>query len=208
MAKSGDARIRVAVVQDAPLYRGALAALLRNQDDLEVVAEVPAWQDLVALPVPPDVTVLDLDSADEAPLTTAAAVRDLVPGARVLVLLAADRHDVLAGLDQDDLRRVGFVTKHASVDHLLSALRSLAAGSAVLDPELVASLLIRPENPLTGRERDVLALAAQGMPADEIAGKLRVSSGTVRNCLSRIIAKTGADGRSDAISRARRAGWL
>ncbi|RSM58320.1 DNA-binding response regulator [Actinoplanes sp. ATCC 53533] len=208
MAKSGGALIRVAIVQDAPLYRGALAAVLRNEDDLEVIAEVPTWHELVALPVPPDVTVLDLDGADEAPLTTAAAVREAVPGVRVLILLDADRHDVLAGLDQDDLRQVGFVTKHADIDHLLSALRSLAGGSAVIDPELVASLLTRPENPLTGREREVLALAAQGMPADDIARKLFVSAGTVRNCLSRIVAKTGADGRSDAISRARKAGWL
>jgi two-component system response regulator DesR len=208
MAKSGDALIRVAVVQDAPLYRGALAAVLRNEDDLDVIAEVPAWQDLVELAEPPDVTVLDLDGADETPLRTAAAVREAVPGTRVLILLAADRHDVLAGLDEDDLRRVGLVTKHASLGHLLSALRSLAGGSAVIDPELVASLLTRPENPLTLRERDVLALAAQGTPADEIARKLFVSAGTVRNCLSRIIAKTGADSRSDAISRARRSGWL
>ncbi len=208
MARSAGALIRIAVVQHAPLYRGALAAALRKEDDLDVVAEVPTWQELLTLPVPPDVTVLDLDDAGEATLPAVAAVRAALPGVRVLMLLAADRHDVLAGLDEDDLRQVGFVTKRASLEHLLSALRSLADGSAVLDPELVAALLSRPENPLTGRERDVLARAARGMPADEIARELFLSSGTVRNCLTRIITKTGADSRIDAIHRAREAGWL
>ncbi|UQU66526.1 response regulator transcription factor [Couchioplanes caeruleus] len=200
--------IRIAVVQDAPLYRGALAAAFRGQDDLDVVAELPAWRHTVSLPVRPDVTVLDLDDADDDPLVTARAVRRAVPESKVLVLLSADRHDVLARIDPDRLDGVGFVTKRASLDHLLSALRSLVNGSAVIDPELVASLLDRPPNPLTKREREILALAAEGMPPDEIARKLLLSPGTVRNRLTGIAAKIGADGRIDAINRARRAGWL
>ncbi|MEV4702448.1 response regulator transcription factor [Actinoplanes sp. NPDC049316] len=200
--------IRIAVVQDAPLYRGALAAAFRGEDDLDVVAELPAWTPAAALPVRPDVTVLDLDGAEEDPLVTARAVRRAVPESKVLVLLAADRHDVLARIDPAGLDGVGFVTKRASLDHLLSALRSLANGSAVIDPELIASLLDRPPNPLTGREREILVLAAEGMPPEEIARKLFLSAGTVRNRLTRIAAKIGADGRIDAINRARRAGWL
>ncbi|MCA2217362.1 response regulator transcription factor [Jidongwangia harbinensis] len=208
MQRAESSPIRVAVVQDAPLYRGALAAAFRSEGDLEVIAEVPVWQEVVALPVAPDLTVLDLDGAGDDPLVAASAIRRAVPGTRVLILLAADRHDVLAGLGPDDMDKVGFVTKRASLDHLLSALRSLVNGNAVIDPELVASLLVQPENPLTGREREVLALTAQGMPTDEVARKLNLSAGTVRNCLSRITAKTGADSRVDAINRARRAGWL
>jgi two-component system response regulator DesR len=199
--------IRVAVVQDAPLYRGALAAAIGAEDDLEVVAELPGWREATTMPAPPDLTVLDLGGNDD-PLAAAAAICGAAPDVRVLILVDADRHDVLAGIGPDDLHRVGFVTRQASLGHLLSALRSLVAGSAVIDPELVASLLVRPENPLTGREREILGLAAQGVPVDEIARKVGRSPGTVRNCLSRATAKIGADNRADAIARARRAGWL
>lgn len=205
--KDGSSPIRVAVVQDAPLYRGALAAALRTEPDLEVIAELAGWRDATTLPAPPDLTVLDL-GGDDDPLLAAAAIGSAVPGGRVLILIDADRHDVLARLAPGDAERVGFVTRRASLDHLLSAVRSLAGGSAVIDPELVASMLDQPENPLTGREREVLALAASGVPADGIARKLALSPATVRNRLSRIAAKLGATGRADAIERARRAGWL
>jgi two-component system response regulator DesR len=205
--KDGSSPIRVAVVQDAPLYRGALAAALRTEPDLDVVAELAGWGEAATLPVPPDLTVLDLDGDDD-PLRAAAAVCSAAPGTRVLILVDADRPDVLARLAPGDADRVGFVTRRASLDHLLSAVRSLAGGSAVIDPELVASVLVQPENPLTGREREVLALAARGVPAAEIARKLSLSPGTVRNRLSRITAKMGAGSRADAVERARRAGWL
>ena len=207
MPNAGPSRIRVVVVQDAPLYRGALAAAIGAEDDLEVVAELPGWREATTMPAPPDLTVLDLCRSDD-PLAAAAAICRAAPDVRVLILVDADRHDVLAGLGSDDLDRVGFVTRRASLGHLLSALRSLAGGSAVIDPELVASLLVRPENPLTGREREILGLAAQGLPVAEIARKVGRSPGTVRNSLSRATAKIGADNRADAIARARRAGWL
>ena len=96
------------------------------------------------------------------------------------------------------------VTLRVSLVASCEAWRSLVGGSAIIDPEPVAPLLTQPEHPLTSRERNVLALAAQGMPADAIARKLVASAGPVHNCLSRIIAKTSADGRSDAISWAGR----
>ncbi|MEV8508956.1 response regulator transcription factor [Actinoplanes sp. NPDC051475] len=206
MPKAGSSPIRIAIVQEAPLYRGALAAALRAESDLEVVAELAAWRDATALPLPPDLTVLD--PGDDDPLLVAAAVCTAVPEIRVLILMDADRTDVLARIAPEDLGRVGFVTRRASLGHLLSAVRSLAHGSSVIDPELVVWLLGQPENPLTGREREVLALAAQGLPAVEIARKLALSPGTVRNRLSRITAKVGAQSRADAVERARRAGWL
>jgi two-component system response regulator DesR len=199
--------VRVAVVQDETLYRGALAAVLRTAPDLEVVAELAAWRDTIRLPRPPDLTLLDLGGRED-PLGAAAAICAAVPQTRVLILIDADRHDLLARLAPESIDRVGFVTRRASLDHLLSALRSLAAGNAVIDPELVVSLLMQPKNPLTGRDREVLGLAAQGMGTDEIARKLALSPTTVRNRLSRITAKVGARSRADAVERARRAGWL
>jgi two-component system response regulator DesR len=199
--------IRVAVVQDETLYRGALAAVLRTQPDLRVVAELAKWGDATALPEPPELTLLDLDRHED-PLAAATAICAAHPRTRVLILLDADRHDVLARLTPEGVDRVGFVTRRASVDHLLSALRSLAGGNAVIDPELVVSLLVQPENPLTDREREVLALAAARLTADEIAHRLALSPATVRNHLSRIAAKVGARSRAEAVERARRAGWL
>jgi two-component system response regulator DesR len=207
VSKAGSSAIRVAIVREAPLYRGALAAALRAEADLEVVAEVAAWRDATALPVPPDLTVLDSEGDDD-PLVAAAAICIAVPESRVLVLIEADRHDVLARVTPEDLRRVGLVTRRASLGHLLSAIRSLAHGSAVIDPELVVSVLVQPENPLSDREREVLALVAQGVPTAEIARKLALSPGTVRNSLSRITTKVSARSLADAVDRARRARWL
>lgn len=207
MPEAASFLIRVAVVQDETLYRGALAAVLRTAPDLEVVAELAAWRDTIRLPRPPDLTLLDLGGRED-PLGAAAAICAAVPQTRVLILIDADRHDLLARLAPESIDRVGFVTRRASLDHLLSALRSLAAGNAVIDPELVASLLMQPKNPLTGRDCEVLGLAAQGMGTDEIARKLALSPATVRNRLSRITAKVGARSRADAVERARRAGWL
>ncbi|MEU4425038.1 response regulator transcription factor [Actinoplanes sp. NPDC024001] len=199
--------MRIAVVQDSPLYRGALAAALRAEPDLEVVAELAAWREATALTEPADLTVLDF-GGDEDPLLAAAAICTAVPRTRVLILIDADRHDLLTRVATDEWDRVGFVTRRASLDHLLSAVRNLAAGNAVIDPELIAARLVQPENPLTGREREVLALAAEGIGVEEIAGKLALSPGTVRNRLSRITTKVGARSRADAVERARRAGWL
>jgi two-component system response regulator DesR len=199
--------LRLVVVQDETLYRGALAAFLRTEPDLNVVAELARWGDVTTLLVPPDVALLDLDGTED-PLRAATAICAAQPQTRVLILIDADRHDLLARLAPEVTDRVGFVTRRASVEHLLSALRSLAGGKAVIDPELVVSLLVQPENPLTRREREVLALAAQGLAADDIAHRLSLSPATVRNRFSRIVAKVGARSRADAVERARRAGWL
>jgi two-component system response regulator DesR len=200
-------RIRIAVVRDQPLYRGVLAAAMRTEPDLEVIAELSAWREATGLPVPPDLTLLDFDG-DGDPLGAAAEICTAVPQTRVLILIDADRHDVLARLAPEHTGRVGFVTRRASLAHMLSALRSLAGGNPVIDPELVVSLLVQPESPLTDREREVLALVAHGTGADEIARKLALSPGTVRNRLSRITAKIGARSPADAVERARRAGWI
>jgi two-component system response regulator DesR len=199
--------IRVVVVRDETVYRDALAAVLRAEPDLNVVAEFATWGEATTALVPTDLTLLDLDGHED-PLRAATAICAALPQTRVLILTDADRHDLLARLAPEVTDRVGFVTRRASVEHLLSALRSLAGGNAVIDPELVVSLLVQPENPLTGREREVLTLVAQGLAVDEIAHRLSRSPATVRNRLSRITAKVGVRSPADAVERARRAGWL
>jgi two-component system, NarL family, response regulator DesR len=199
--------IHVAVVQETPLFRGALAALLQQEEDFEVVAQAAAWGEIAATVqrIRPDVVVLDLDRPDADPHAAVARVERTASGIRVLVLLDTAPHDILKDAD---LSTVGFITRRASPGHLLAAVRSLASGVAVIDPELVATLLAAPRNPLTPREQRILALAAEGAPTNEIARRLSVSTGTVRNCLSRINAKAGVTNRAQAIDRARQAGWL
>jgi two-component system, NarL family, response regulator DesR len=198
------------VAQGTPLFRGALVALLENEDDIEVVGDAGEWQELAdALPhVRPDVVVLYVQSPGRDLVPRVARLCRTAPSTRTLVLVEAGRHDVLAGAWENDLRAIGFVTKQASAEHLLSAVRSLASGVPVVDPQLVASRLATPDNPLTERERGILILAAEGAPAHEIAGKLCLSAGTVRNCLSRINTKMGASNRIQAIRRAQQAGWI
>jgi len=200
--------IRILVVQPAPLLRCTLAAALHQEGDLEVVAQVsdlPAAAHAAGT-THPDVAVLDVDDAD--PVVAAKEVCAARPGTRALVVVEATRHDVLARVGSAVLGTVGFITRSASLNHLVSAVRSLARGCPVIDPALVASHLTEPENPLTPREHQVLSLAAEGTATAEIAKRLRLSAGTVRNCLSRIYGKAGAGNRVEAIHHARRAGWL
>jgi two-component system, NarL family, response regulator DesR len=206
--------INVLVAQDTPLFCGAIAALLHREEDIEVVAEVSDGREVLpaARACRPDVSVLDLavlrpePTAD--PLLDAVDTCRSLPHCRSLIVLEADRCDLLARADRTVLCSVGFVTRKASPEHLLSAVRSLANGRPVIDPELVLSVLTRPGNPLTNRERSVLSLAAEGVGTRDIATRLFLSAGTVRNCLSRINVKTGARNRVQAIHRALRAGWI
>jgi two-component system response regulator DesR len=220
--RRGNAVINVLVAQDTPLFCGAIAALLHREADIEVVAEVSDGRQVLpaARACRPDVSVLDLAvlrpeptaGGEAAPATDALqnaidTCRTL-PHCRSLIVLEAARCDLLARADRAVLCSVGFVTRKASPEHLLSAVRSLANGRPVIDPELVLSALTTPGNPLTKRERTVLALAAEGARTREIASRLFLSAGTVRNCLSRINVKTGSRNRVQAIHRARRAGWI
>jgi two-component system response regulator DesR len=224
--RRGNAVIRVLVAQDTPLFCGAIAALLHREADIHVVAEVFDRREVLpaARACRPDVSVLDLAvlhpephtgpetkpdiGPDADPLLDAINMCRTLPHCRSLIVLDAARCDLLTRADKTMLCSVGFVTRKASPEHLLSAVRSLANGHPVIDPELVLSELTRPGNPLTHRERTVLALAAEGAGAREIAARLFLTAGTVRNCLSRINVKTGSRNRVQAIHRARLAGWI
>jgi two-component system response regulator DesR len=102
----------------------------------------------------------------------------------------------------------GFVVKDSPVDELAAAIRRVAAGERVVDPELAAQTLAHGTSPLTPRERDVLVAARRGATVADIAGRLFLSEGTVRNYLSQAISKSGAKNRADAIRVAEERGWL
>lgn len=198
--------IRVLLADDQALIRGALAALLSLEEDIEVVAQVDSGEKALAEVdrLHPDVALLDIEMPGLDGLSAAAALRG--SPTRVLILTTFGRPGYLkramvAGAD-------GFVVKDAPVEQLAAAVRTVAAGKRVVDPALAVATLSSGDNPLTGRERDVLRAAAGGATVADIAGRLYLSEGTVRNYLSSAIGKTGARNRAEAVRTADGNGWL
>jgi two-component system response regulator DesR len=200
--------IRTVVAHNGALVRGALAFVLATEEDIEVVAEVDDADEVkaVVLTQRPDVAVIDLDllAGDHTPVYDNLCIPLDCP---MLVLAAPNRSAVMASAVARREPGVGFLAKASTPGRFVDAVRRVARGDPVIDAELVAAAL-RIRNPLTPRESDVLALAAQGAPVKEIAHRLRLAAGTVRNHLSRIIVKTGARTRLEAVRVASESGWI
>jgi two-component system response regulator DesR len=202
--------IRVLLAQDRTLIRGALAALLGQEADIDVVADVAELGEVVpaARRCRPDLVILDLDLVEIDHLSTLAALTRALPGDGLLVLTDVKQSALLATTVARELPQVGFLSKQAPPARLVEAVRKLANGEPTLDPQLAVAALTGRGNPLTAREREVLMLAAAGAPAKEIAARLFLATGTVRNYLSSSMGKTGARTRIEAIRIAQQAGWL
>jgi two-component system, NarL family, response regulator DesR len=200
--------IRVLIAEDAHLVRGALVALISLEPDLEVVAEVDRGDDVLAAVdrSRADVAVLDIDLPGVDGLTAAEQLHEHTPTCRTLVVTGLSQPGHLLRALQAHVR--GFMLKDAPADKLADAIRRVAAGERVLDPDLVAAALETGTSPLTAREADVLQLSETGISTEQIAATLYLSPATVRNYLSNAIAKLNARSRIDAIRIARQAGWL
>jgi two-component system response regulator DesR len=200
--------IRVLLAEDQGMMRGALAALLGLEPDLDVVAQVPSGDLVVptALDLRPDVALLDIEMPGLDGLAAAAELRRALPGCRVLILTTFGRPGYLRRAMEAGAS--GFLVKDGPAEQLADAIRRVATGQRVIDPALAATALSTGPNPLSPRERDVLAAAAGGTTIAEIAGRLFLSKGTVRNYLSAAIHKTGARNRIEASRIAERNGWL
>jgi two-component system response regulator DesR len=200
--------IRLLLADDQTLIRTALAALLELEDDFEVVAQVGRGDLVVAaaLAADPDVALLDIEMPGMDGLAAAAALRQEVPGCRMIILTAFGRPGYLRRAMEAGVS--GFVVKDAPAEQLADAVRRVHAGHRVVDPALAAATLADGVSPLTGRERDVLVAARDGATVADIAGKLFLSEGTVRNYLSAAIAKIGVRNRVEAVRAADDRGWL
>ena len=200
--------LRLLVADDQALVRSALAALLSLEPDFTVVAEVGRGDEVVsaALESQPDVALLDIEMPGADGLDAAAALRAAMPSCRVLVLTTFGRPGYLRRAMQAGV--LGFVVKDAPAEQLADAVRRVAAGERVVDPNLAAATLAYGPSPLTDRERDVLVAARGGATVADVAGSLHLSEGTVRNYLSSAIAKTGARNRVEAATVADDRGWL
>ena len=200
--------IRVLLAEDQAMVRGALAARLRLERDIDVVAEVARGDAVVptALEQRPDVALLDVEMPGRDGLAAAEQLRNALPGCRVLILTTFGRPGYLrramaAGAS-------GFLLKDAPASELADAIRRAAAGGRVVDPALAVTALSVGSSPLSERETEVLAASTEHATIADIALRLQLSEGTVRNHLSAAIQKTGARNRAEAARIAEDRGWL
>ncbi|NBE91767.1 response regulator transcription factor [Nonomuraea sp. KC401] len=200
--------LKVLIAEDVHMVRGALAALLALEPDISVVAEVDSGDMIVptALKTGPDVAVIDIDLPRMDGLTAAQILHEKLPACRTLILTGMGRPGTLRRALAVSVS--GFLLKDAPADQLAAAVRGVAAGRRIVDPQLALSAWDIGENPLSGREIEVLHLASKGAEAEEIAATLHLSVGTVRNHLTKIVTKLNARNRVDAIRIATDAGWI
>jgi two-component system, NarL family, response regulator DesR len=200
--------IRLLLADDQELIRSALAIMLELEDDFEVVASVGRGDEVVpaARAHHPDVALLDIEMPGIDGLAAAAVLAQEVPSCRSLILTTFGRPGYLRRAMESGA--FGFVVKDAPPEQLADAIRRVAAGERVVDPALAAATLANGLSPLTARERDVLVAARPGATVAEIADRLFLSEGTVRNYLSSAIAKTGTRNRVEAVQTADENGWL
>jgi two-component system, NarL family, response regulator DesR len=200
--------ITVLLADDQALIRGALAAMLGLEPDIEVVAQVGSGAEVVpaALRTLPDVALLDVQMPGGDGLDAAGALRAALPTCRVVVLTTFGRPGYLARAMRAGA--AGFVVKDAPPEQLVDAVRRVHTGLRVVDPVLAAESLSTGTSPLTDRERDVLLAAADGATVADLAARLHLSEGTVRNHLSAAIGKTSARTRAEAVRLADERGWL
>ncbi|WP_030882443.1 response regulator transcription factor [Streptomyces sp. NRRL S-1868] len=200
--------IKVLLAEDQGMMRGALALLLGLEEDIEVVAQVTTGDAIVptALEAEPDVALLDIELPGRSGLDAAADLRTRLPACAVLILTTFGRPGYLRRAMESGA--AGFLVKDGPVEELAGAIRRVLAGERVIDPELAAAALSAGPNPLTAREREVLAAAVDGSTVADIATRLHLSPATVRNYLSAAIGKTGTRNRMEAVRAARQNGWL
>ena len=207
LAKTPNA-IRVLLVEDQTMLRGALASLLGLESDLTVVAQAANGHEALKLALKhnPDVVVTDIEMPERTGLELASDLKLSESTARVIILTTFARPGYLRRALDSGAR--GYLLKDRPASELAEAIRRVHSGLRSIDPALAAEAWTADDDPLSDRERQILQRAGDGRPSAEIASELRLSEGTVRNYLSDVIAKLGAANRIDAARIARSRGWL
>jgi two-component system response regulator DesR len=199
--------IGLVLAEDQAMVRGALAALLGLEHDLQVLAQAgdgdAAWE--AVQQHRPDLLVTDIEMPGQTGLDLALRVQEAGLPTRVVILTTFARAGYLRRALEAGVR--GYLLKDAPATQLAAALRQVHAGGRAIDPQLAVAAW-GEDDPLTERERQVLRLAGEGVKTLEIAARLNLSPGTVRNYLSEAIGKLGAENRIEAYRTARAKGWL
>jgi two-component system response regulator DesR len=200
--------VRIVLAEDVALLRQAIREVLELRGDITVVAEVAAGDEVAAAVAEhrPDVAVLDIELPGRDGISAAAELARTAPDCKVLILTGLGRPSLLRRAL--DAGAAGFITKDLEPDTLADAIVRVAAGEQVVDPRLALAALKQSPSPLRPRETDVLRAAATGAEIEEIAARLALSAGTVRNYLTACIAKLDARNRVDAIRIATELGLI
>jgi two-component system response regulator DesR len=199
--------IRVLLAEDQAMLRGALAALLALESDIEVLGSAPdgeaAWRELQRLK--PDVLVSDIEMPGLTGLELAQRIQRHELPVKVIIVTTFARSGYLRRALEAGVS--GYLLKDAPAEQLADALRMVHRGGRAIDPQLALEAWSEAD-PLNDRERQVLRLAGEGQSAGQIAAQLNLSHGTVRNYLSEAIGKLGVGNRIEAYRLARQKGWL
>ena len=199
--------IRIVLAEDQAMVRGALAALLGLEGDLEIVAQAgdgdAAWREVQSHA--PDLLVTDIEMPGLTGLDLALKLQERASTTKVVILTTFARAGYLRRALDAGVR--GYLLKDAPSAQLAQALRQVHAGGRAIDPQLAVAAW-GEQDPLSERERQVLRLAGEGVKSADIAERLHLSQGTVRNYLSEAIGKLGAENRIEAYRAARAKGWL
>jgi two-component system response regulator DesR len=200
--------VRIVIAEDQTMVRQALVALLELEPDIDVVGQAANGDEALAMCMKyqPDVAVLDIEMPGPNGIEVAGKLRAADLASKVVIVTTFDRPGYLRAAMTAGAR--GFLLKDAPAADLAAAIRRVATGDRVVDPALAAAALAQGENPLTDRETEVLAAAAGHDMISDIAGRLHLSAGTVRNHLSAAIQKLGARNRAEAVQIAQTKGWL
>ncbi|MCO5214785.1 MAG: response regulator transcription factor [Thermomicrobiales bacterium] len=200
--------IRIVLVEDQAMVRGALVALLSLEHDLEVVGEAADSASAIAIAraTTPDVVLVDIELPDANGIETVKVLAPELPATRFIMLTTFGRPGYLQAAIEAGA--TGFLLKDAPSEQLAQSIRRVHAGVRAIDPNLAVAALTLGPNPLTPRQRDVLRLTRIGHSVQVIASELSLSEGTVRNYLSEAIAATSAANRHDAVRVAESRGWL
>ena len=202
--------IRVMLVDDHTMVRRGLAAFLKVFDDLQLAGEAESGAAAIQLcaEVLPDVVLMDMVMPDMDGAAATRAIRQQFPQVQVIALTSFKEGDLVK--NALEAGAIGYLLKDVSADELVKAIRAAHAGRATLSPEAAQALVETANQPptpghdLTERELEVLALMVEGLNNTQIAGRLMVSSSTVKSHVSNILSKLGVASRTEAVTLALR----
>lgn len=199
------ANIRIVIVEDQQLMCDAMATLLGLEPDFDVIATAQNGLDGLhkVRALAPDIVLTDIEMPALSGLDLAHALRE--HSTRVVIVTTFDRAGYLRRAFESSV--AGYLLKDSPGDGLASAIRTVAAGGRVIEPELALAAWEQPD-PLGHRERRVLRLVEKGLSNAAIAETLRLKVGTVKNYISEALGKLGAGNRTEAVKIARERGWL